>query len=136
METAHFILDCFRVLSWPIAATLISYWYRDVIRSLLPGAKITLTIVGLKAEATIPEIKASVEESLGGEPLTPEQRKWLQDLFREGAKDIQRDEDRGILRPLRDSGLIRTYPKREQIAYAKGVEITTLGRLLVRQNLA
>lgn len=92
MDTAQFILD--RVVSWPIVATLIGYWYRDVIRSILPGAKITLAIVGLKAEATIPEIKNSVEESLGGEPLSIEQRKWLADLYRDGTKDIQHEKDR------------------------------------------
>jgi hypothetical protein len=47
--------------------------YRNIIRSLLPGAKVKLTISGVTVETTLPIIEHSITESLRGEELTAEQ---------------------------------------------------------------
>jgi hypothetical protein len=132
VDVARLVLDYVGVVVWPFVVGLASWWYRDVIHSLLPGAKVTLALVGQKIELTIPEIKQSVEDSLGGETLTDEQRDWLNVLYRVHRKNIE-EKDKQTLRPLRDSGLIRAYPK-GFLQYAKAVEITTLGRLLVERG--
>jgi hypothetical protein len=64
-----------------------------------------------------------------GEKLVPEQRDWLYKLNAQCRADFSRPELKW-LRPLRDAGLVRAYPK-GFLSEATAVEITGLGRMWV-----
>jgi hypothetical protein len=128
------LINALNVLAWPIVALLIGYWYRDVFRSLFPGAKVKLTISGVAIETSIPVIEQSVTESLRGRKLTPEQWSLLKKLHDDGRTELQKlQTEVSTLRPLRDSGLVRGHPE-GFLANATEIEITTLGRLLVEAS--
>ena len=83
-------------------------------------------------ETTLPVIERSITESLQGEELKDEQWAWLIKLRNQGRTAFH-PSDLQLLRPLRDSALIRAYPK-GFLQNATAVEITTLGRLLVEAS--
>lgn len=120
------------LLTWPLVALIAIIIYRGVIRSILPGATVKLRISNVTIETTLPVIEHSITESLQGKELNAEQWEWL-DRLRTQEKVPISDADRALLRPLRDSGLIRACPK-GYLQNAKAVEITTLGRLLVEAS--
>jgi hypothetical protein len=117
------------VLAWPIVACITIFLYRDVVRSLLPGAKIKLAFPPVIVEATIPMIEQSVADSLRGEKLTGEHWSWLKRLRDEGPLSVS-DADKPVLRLLRDAGLLRTVEK-GFLQSAKSVEITRLWMFVV-----
>ena len=123
------LLNYIQVLVWPVVATLLGWMYRDVVRALLPEAKVTFTFAGLRIETTLPEVERSLTESLHDEKLTTMQWDWLKDLQLSCRKEISHD-DVSALRPLRDAGLIRAFPK-GFLEHASAVEITRLGRILI-----
>jgi len=129
VEVARLILSYLQVVVWPSVAVLAIVRYRDVIRSLVPGAKVKLTIFGVAIETSIPVIEQSVTESLQGRKLTETQWSWLKKLRNDGRTEFARAQ-LDMLRPLRNAGLIRGYPE-EFLEQATAVEITTLGKLLV-----
>jgi len=129
MQIAQIIHAYIEVLAWPTVAVLAMLLYRGIIRSLLPGAKVKLTISGVTVETTIPVIERSVTESLGGEKLTHEQWTWLRKLRNPGPQSIS-DADKLVLRPLRDAGLLRTS-ERGFLQDPRAVELTSLGKLMV-----
>jgi hypothetical protein len=129
METAQIIHAYIEVLAWPTVAVLAMFLYRGIIRSLLPGAKVKLTISGVTIETTIPMIEEFVTENLGGQHLTREQWAWLKRLRNLGSQSIC-DTDKLVLRPLRNAGLLRTS-ENGFLQDATAVEITRLGRLIV-----
>lgn len=105
------------------------FMFRKSIRALLLEGKVKLTIAGVTLETTLPVIEASISESLQEEKLSKDQWDWLNRLQVEGRIQIS-EPDIALLRPLRDSGLVRAFPK-GFLQKATAVEITTLGRLLV-----
>jgi hypothetical protein len=128
IRIAKVVHDYVELLTWPIVALAAIILYRNIIRSLLPGAKVKLTISGVTVETTLPIIEHSITESLRGEELTDEQWSWLQKLHAHGQTEFSPD-DLTVLRPLRDSGLLRAYSK-GFLQNAGAVNITALGRLL------
>ncbi|MGA8864731.1 MAG: hypothetical protein WB444_13080 [Gallionella sp.] len=129
IKIAKVLHDYAELLTWPLVALVAILAYRDIIRSLLPGAKVKLTISGITLETTLPVIESSITESLHGEELKEEQWAWLRKLRNQGRTAFCQG-DLQWLRPLRDSALIRAYP-RGFLQSATAVEITTLGKLLV-----
>jgi hypothetical protein len=134
MDVAKIVHVYAEVMAWPLVALIAIVSYREVIRSLFPGAKVILRIFGSSIEISVPEIERSVTESLGEDELTDDQKKFLKQLY----KDRMRFDDRGldlkqisIARPLRNAGIIKHYPHDKFLAEAKEIELTTLGRLLV-----
>jgi hypothetical protein len=79
-------------------------------------------------------VKQIVEEQ-AGEYLNDDHVAFLTSLQQGGVKQyssgIQSD-DRMFLRPLRNSGLIRTVPRNSFLAEAKAIELSGLGRLYLR----
>jgi hypothetical protein len=133
METAQVVRIYAEVLAWPLVTVLGIVMYRDVLRSMLPGAKVKLTISGVTFETSIPEIELSVAESLRGRKLTSEQWSFLRKVWGAGRTAfVQGQLD--MLRPLRDSGLIRGQPE-GFLQNANEVEITPLGRLLIEASV-
>ena len=130
-EIAHVLHGYAEILTWPIVALVSIILYREFIRSLLPGAKVKLTISGITLETTLPIIEHSISESLRGENLSDEQWYWLKKLHAERKAEFF-ESDLVVLRPLRNAGLI-THPK-GFLQDAKTVTITTLGRLLVEAS--
>jgi hypothetical protein len=128
--TAGVLRSYVNLLTWPAVVLIAAFIYRDVIRSLLPGAKVKLTISGVEFETTLPIIEQSIRETLYGEDFQNEQWDWLAKLHDHGPTKKSQQDNR-FLRPLRNAGLIRTYPSKSALYTAPEVEITTLGRLLV-----
>ena len=50
IKIAKVLYDYVDLLTWPIVALIAIFRYRDIIRSLLPGAKVKLTISGIILE--------------------------------------------------------------------------------------
>src|SRR6266702_701900 len=100
MQIVQQIHTLAEVLAWPIVACIAMFLYRDVVRSLLPWAKIKLAFPPVTIEATIPMIEQSVADSLRGEKLTREHWSWLKRLRDEGPQSIS-DADKPALRLLR-----------------------------------
>lgn len=133
-QVAHVLRSYVDILTWPAVVLIIAVVYRASIRDLLPGARVKLSISGFTFETTIPEIELSISDNLRGGKLNPEQWDWLEKLndqpFEFHAKPTMQEAD--ILRPLRNSGLIKHYPVEGFLADAKSVGITTLGKLLLK----
>jgi hypothetical protein len=129
------VIDFLRVTAWPGVTIWTLVAYREVIRGLLPGSTVKLSISGVVVETTIPIIEKSVEESLDGNPLDSAQWNWLNLLHDAGLTILPADQVKAV-RPLRNAGLIRSYPLGSYLAQAeRGQEvkigITTMGNLLV-----
>jgi hypothetical protein len=114
---------------WPLIAVIALFYYRDVIRSLIPRSKLKFTIAGVTVEPSIETLQRSVEESLRGRRLSAAQWEWLRRLRRDGRSpyDHKHYEE---LRPLRNAGLIREHPE-GWLSNCEEIEITTLGTLLL-----
>jgi hypothetical protein len=139
MECIRVFLEYLRVLAWPIVALSVALSYRSVVARLLPGAAIELRLFNVTLKTSLPEIQKALTESLDGD-LSSEQWKWLEkledqcriELTGENRTDVIR-----LLRPIRNSGLIRTYPRGSFLEAgspekeASAVEITSLGRMLL-----
>ncbi len=134
IQVAHVLRSYVDTLTWPAVVLIICVIYQSSIRALLPGAKIKLNIFGFSFEATIPEIELSINENLRGGKLSPEQWQWLKKLYDQPFEFVSRPtpKELEILRPLRNSALVKGYPSEGFLADAKSVAITTLGRLLLK----
>ncbi|MBV8136618.1 MAG: hypothetical protein JO121_13465 [Deltaproteobacteria bacterium] len=117
------------LLSWPLVALIAVFVYRKALNRLFSADKIKLAIAGVEVQTTIPVIQASITESLHGRKLDDQQWRWLRKLREEGRTPVT-EQDKRILRPLRDAALLRAYPE-GYLAAATHVEITSLGRMLV-----
>ena len=123
------------VLGWPICFLVVMLVYKKAITSLLsllPGAKIKLTIGQFSFEMPIPELEQSVTESLVDKTLTADQISLLTNLSKGRAPFDP--SDLSIARPLRNAGLIKVPDGRflqTGQEFAEEIEITTLGRYVV-----
>jgi hypothetical protein len=123
------------VHSWPICFLVVMLVYKKAITSLLsllPGAKIKLTIGQFSFEMPIPELEQSVTESLVDKKLTADQISLLTKLSK-GRSPFD-PSDLNIARPLRNAGLIKVPDGRflqTGQEFAEEIEITTLGRYVV-----
>jgi hypothetical protein len=142
MTIDQLALEFTKVLAWPVTAIILLFVYRREINAflgLLGGSKLTITLFGVEIETTIPELQAITLEAIGGE-LTPTQRKLLQRMADEEGKTPAGPERVGddwhdFLRPLRNGGLIKTVPKDSTLGDATDLELTPLGKLLMRRAL-
>jgi hypothetical protein len=130
MDVARIVLGYVQALVWPIAVVVLLIYYLPVIRGLLPGTRIRLTLAGVTVETTLEALRSSIEESVWDEEITAKQWSRLERLRREGRVEFKYDRDYGMLMPLRNAGLIRAIP-RGFLTVAKAVEPTPLGRLLL-----
>jgi hypothetical protein len=131
-KIANVLHNYVELVTWPIVVLIAVILYRNVIRSLLPGAKVKLTISGVTFETTLPVIESSIVESLGDVEITDVQWAWLVRLRDQPKIEITED-DLDDLRPLRNAGLIRAHPK-GYLQKAKAVKISRLGKLLVEAS--
>ena len=96
------------------------------------AARVKITISGVTFETTLPVIKRSIIESLGGVEVSDDQWTWLARLHSQEEIEVCAS-DLATLRPLRNAGLIRARPK-GYLQNAKAVKISTLGKLLVEAS--
>lgn len=120
------------LLTWPLVAVVALFAYRRAIDRIVSADKVKITISGVAIETTLPVIEASITESLHGAKLNDEQWRWLRKLREDGRTPVS-DQDKILLRPLRDAALLRAYPP-GYLAAATHVEITSLGRMLVEAS--
>jgi hypothetical protein len=126
----QFIVDLIKAAAWPAVAVFALIRYREVLIKLARQTKIKFSFANVDMEVTLAELETSVEESLRGHPLVAEQWDWLRRL-RDQGPTMYEPVYYLDLRPLRNSGLIREYPE-GWLSNANWIEITTLGRLLLR----
>jgi hypothetical protein len=131
-KVANVLSNYVELVTWPIVVLIAIILYKNVIISLLPGAKVKLTISGITFETTLPVIESSIVESLGDVEITDAQWSWLVRLRDQPKIEIKED-DLDDLRPLRNAGLIRAHPK-GYLQNAKAVKISRLGKLLVEAS--
>lgn len=131
-KIANVLHNYVELVTWPVVALLALVIYRNVIRSLLPGAKVKLTISGITFDTTLPVLEGSIVESLGDVDITDAQWAWLVKL-RDQSKIEIKEGELEVLRPLRNAGLIRAHPK-GYLQNAKAVKISRLGKLLVEAS--
>ncbi|MFL6449479.1 MAG: hypothetical protein ACJ746_17630 [Bryobacteraceae bacterium] len=129
------VLKLLEILAWPIVAVVAIAFVGPQIAKLLSGAKVKLSIGGQTIETTLPELKEVLEEQ-AGEPLTPQHFSYLIELQRGGTKrysgGVQSSEERKLLRPLRNNGLVLTSPRNAFLGEAEAIELSALGRLYLR----
>ena len=129
------VLHLVEIVVWPLVAVAFIFVIRPHLAALLSGAKVKLSIAGQSIETTLPELKEILEEQ-AGESLSAESIAYLSSLEREGAKQygsgITKSEERNLLRPLRNSGLVHTIPRNQFLQEATGIELSGLGRLYLR----
>ena len=126
------LLEYVKALAWPVTALTAMFAYRRVIIRLLPGSKVTMKMFGFSIERSLPEIEELVTERLGGRSLNPEQMRLLKSLADSGRAPFDRaPASQNVARPLRNAGLIISYPDGLQLAEAESIELTGLGRLIV-----
>jgi hypothetical protein len=130
MEIARLLRDYFAVLAWPIVALIAILKYRKVVKKLVPGSRVKFTLAGFSIETTIPVIEKSVTESLGGKPLSRDQIALLE-MLRTGRRTFDKKSEEDLARSLRNAGLLKSYPEECQLADAKEIELTTLGKLVI-----
>lgn len=130
MDGGQLVLSYMQALAWPCVAVFGLIKYRPVIESLIPQAKVKLTLMGVTIEISPPELARAVEERFTGGTLTQEQRDWLQRLKEKGPQKFEYGQDNALLRPLRNAGLIKPY-QNEYLATAEKVEITSIGKLVL-----
>jgi hypothetical protein len=133
MDVANLVLGYIKVLIWPTVAFFALWRYRNVIRSLLPHTKVKFTFGGVCIETSVDTLERSVNESLHGRHISPDQWTWLKRLQDQGKTPYNHASDYDHLSPLRNSGLIREHPE-GWLTDAKEIEITTLGRLLLEAH--
>jgi hypothetical protein len=129
MDVRELVLRYIQALAWPSVAVFFLITYRKVIESLIPQAKVKLTLVGVPIEITVQELARAVEEPFPGGSLTEEHWDWLKRL-KKGRQAFDYDNDNKLLRPLRNAGLIRPYPN-GYLTIAREVEITKIGELVL-----
>src|SRR5436309_1645590 len=123
------------VVLWPTVVLVAIFAVRPTFAELLSGAKVKLSISGQTIETTLPELKRIFEE-LSSEPLTDRHISYLNALRASGTREypegVQDSEQRELLRPLRNAGLIQTYPRGARLKRATGIDLSALGRLFLQ----
>jgi hypothetical protein len=129
MQIAQLVLNYLQILVWPCVVIFALLRYRKGIESLISQSKVKFDFAGVTIETSLETLELSVQESLRGQKLSPEQWSWLKRLKDEGwiaYNHTYYDQ----LRPLRNAGLIREHPE-GWLTTAREIEITILGKLLL-----
>jgi hypothetical protein len=131
------ILKLVDILAWPVVALGALLVIGPQLAKLLSGAKVKLKIADQSIETTLPELQQILEEQ-AGDPLSLEHKALLRALLQNGPKTydagVKASEERKLLRPLRNNGLVQTVPRNAFLAKAKAIELSALGRLYLRAS--
>ncbi len=124
------------IFAWPIVAIVIVRMLLPSMTQLLSGAKIRVSVAGQGLDTTLPELQRVFDDQRG-EPLSDEQKSFLQDIDQRGPKlyengCLNEDEKKRIIRPLRNCGLILAKPRNAYLRDARLLEISDLGRLYLK----
>ena len=133
MKLSEFI-QILQIIIWPVVALIGLVVLKSYIPNLLSRSKVTLPLFGQSVETNLSELERAIEEQ-AGESLTVEELKYLHELDEHGSKtyaDGTTSEDRKVVRPLRDSGQVRTVPRSASLQSAQSVELTSLGHLYMK----
>lgn len=128
------MIDLLKVIAWPAVALTAIWAFRPILKDLVPGSKLKISIAGVSIETTIPELKNIITEQIGPD-LTKETIKLLEGLGESGALELDErmpKDQRQLYRPLRNAGLIMTLPRHTYLGEAKSIQLTELGRLYIR----
>ena len=128
------LIEIVKTVIWPIVA-LIGIWVlRRHILPFLSGSKVKLSLFGQAIETTLPELGRIIEEQTGGS-LTVEEKQYLDYLYGQGIKEYPNgmtSDERKLIRPLRNYGLVMTIPRNSFLGDAKSIQLTSLGRLYMQ----
>jgi hypothetical protein len=130
------ILEVLRIITWPITVLIAVFALRSYLAPLLSGSKVKISLFGQSVETTLPELESVVSEQAGG-ALSELQMNYLKQFYQQGAIDypngVESDE-KEALRPLRNYGLIMTIPRGKPMRKAKSLQISALGRLVMKSK--
>jgi len=136
MLVAELVLEYIKALIWPLFMLFIFLRYYEVIAHLIPRSKIRITLYGIEIETTLSELEQVTFQNLGGS-LSPKQMELLNRLFKEGPiyfnRGIPKD-SRIWIRPVMNAGLIKTLPERAHLGETQALDLTPLGKLLMRKR--
>jgi hypothetical protein len=127
-------IEILKVVIWPIVVLIGIGILRRHILPFLSGSKVKLSLFGQAIETTLPELGRIIEEQTGGSLITAETH-YLEYLYDQGIKEYPNgmtSEERKLVRPLRNYGLVMTNPKNSFLGDAKAIQLTSLGRLYMK----
>ncbi len=135
-EQWQLLVEFADVISWPIAAIVIVVVLRPFLKGFLSESKVKVSIFGVSIETILPELQYAMTESIGG-TLQPEQHQYLEELFNKDEilypNGVHSPESH-IVRPLRNTGLVRTIPTDKSLGSAKAIRLTALGSFLLKHK--
>jgi hypothetical protein len=131
MALAQLVLSYLQVLIWPCIVIFAVIKYRRIIESLVSQSKITFKLGGVSIETTLEKLERSIEDNLRGHKLSTEQWEWLKQLRDKGLMTYDHQKDYATVYPLRNAGLVWSYPEGYFLTEAHEVGISTLGKLLL-----
>ncbi len=143
MTIAELILEYLKVLTWPVVILVLFLTYRKAILTLLPKSKIKISVFGIAVEVSEMDLSNAAARNfeLLGEGLKGQsqlkQQKLLHFLSKEGQipfPDNLRDKEEReqVVRPVMNAGLVMTVPRRAHLLEAEGLELTPLGKMLMK----
>ena len=133
MSYSEFI-ELLKVVLWPIVALIILFVVRPHLSELMAKSKVKLSMFGQSIETTLSELGEVIEEQTEGR-LTQDHIQYLESLSAQGVKDYPSGIDgneRKLLRPIRNAGLILTIPRDSFLTEARSIQLSALGRLYLR----
>ena len=136
-------------LAWPVVVLIALWVVPNRLEAVIPrvagsfgGAKVKLSLMGQSIETTLPELQQVLQEQ-AGEPLTGDQEAYLRSLLgpdgrieRKSVEGTTEDYKDAVLKPLRDAGLILTYPPHKRLDKATHIQVSALGRLYLKHAKA
>ncbi len=129
------LIQILQIVVWPAVALAGIAVVRPHLGNLLSGSKVKLSLFGQSIETTLPELERIIEEQTGGS-LTVEEAQYLDILYDNGGQkkyaEGLKSEERKLIRPLRNFGLLMTSPRNAFLDDAKSIQLTSLGRLYMK----
>ena len=125
------ILPYLEILIWPVTVLIVVLILRPVLQRLLQSSKVKIQLFGVTIETDL----FTLESVIAGGSLSERHEHYLRTLLENGEEkysDGVTGEERKLLRPLRNSGLIMTILRGAFLGQAEAVRLIPLGRLLIR----
>ena len=130
------IVEILRIITWPITVIIAVFTLKPYLAQLLAGSKVKISLFGQSVETTLPELEGVVSEQAGG-ALTESEMNDLQKFYQQSVIEYPNgveSKEKEALRPLRNYGLIMTKPRGKSLGRAKSIQISALGRLVMKSK--
>jgi hypothetical protein len=125
------LIEILNILTWPVVTLVLAFRFGSSIEKLLPSSKLKLVFAGIEIETTPAELTAVIQETYRHGKITPAQWSWLERLSTEHAIKYDHKNDYAVLKPLRNSGMIREHPE-GWLSNCETVSISPLGAFLLK----